>query len=98
MIEPAITGSQIVRINMSPRVIFCSKQGPLPNRGSQGPFIEIVEFAANRHSMRKPGYLDVGVLQKVSDVMGSCLAVYRRIQGKDDFDHAIVMRPRHQHI
>ena len=61
------------------------RTGALPHRGGQRAFIEIIEFAADRHAMGQPGHLDVGILQQVGDVMRGGLAVDRCIEGKDDF-------------
>src|SRR5580698_1600983 len=37
-----------------------SKQRSLPHRRGQRAFVEIVEFAADRHAMRQPRHLDAG--------------------------------------
>src|SRR5450756_2013413 len=39
------------------------EQRPLPHRGRQCSFVEIVKFAADRHAVGQPGDLHVGLLQ-----------------------------------
>src|SRR5664279_4373458 len=63
------------------------EQRPLPHRGRQRPFVEIVKLAADRHAMGQPGDLHIGLLQQVGDVMRGGLPVDRRIQRQDDFVH-----------
>src|SRR5262249_4894619 len=45
------------------------KRRALPDRCGERALIEIVELAADRHAMREPRHLHIGVVQKVGDVM-----------------------------
>src|ERR1700730_9255903 len=65
---------------MCPLIRKVSKQRPLPHRSRQRAFIEIIEFAPDRHAMGEPRHLDAGFLQQVGDVVRGGLAVDGRIQ------------------
>ena len=54
-----------------------------PKRRRQCALVEIIEFTAHRHAMRKPGDLDVETGKAVCDVVGGCLPLHRRIDGDD---------------
>src|SRR3984885_167408 len=60
------------------------EQGPLPHRSRQRAFIEIIEFAADRHAMGEPRHLDVRPLQEVGDVVRRGLVVDGGVEGEDD--------------
>src|SRR5664279_217901 len=69
-------------------VSWLSEQGTLPHRGGQRAFVEIIEFAADRHAMGEPRHLDARLLQQVGDVMRGGLAVDGGVQRQDDFGDA----------
>ena len=49
--------------------------------------IEIIEFAADRHAMRKPRHLHLGIVQQVGDVMRRGLTVDRGVERQDHLFH-----------
>src|SRR3984957_13818122 len=60
-----------------------SKWRALADRRRQRALVEIIELAADRYAVRKPGDLDLGPMQQIGDVMGSGLPIDRGIEGED---------------
>src|ERR1700677_1055220 len=56
------------------------KRRPATDCSRQRSFIEVVQFAANRHAVCQSRDLDLGVVKEVGDVVGGALPVEGRIQ------------------
>ena len=70
----------------------------LPDRRRQRALVEIVELAADRHAVREPRHLHVGVVQQVGDVVRGGLAVDRGVEREDDLLHRRIVRARDQRV
>ena len=64
-----------------------SERRALPDRRRQRALVEIVELAADRHAMREPRHLHIGVGKQVGDVMRGGLAIDRGVEREDDLRH-----------
>ena len=73
-----------------------SKRRALPDRRGQGSFIKVIEFAADRHAMRKTRDFNGMGAEQIGDVMGGRLAVDRRIDRQDHFLDGALADPRQQ--
>ncbi len=53
------------------------KRRPAAHGGRQCAFVQVIELAADRHAVREPRHLYVGLVQQIGDVMGRALAIDR---------------------
>src|SRR5215510_13927582 len=70
----------------------------LPDRRRERALVEIIEFAADRHAVRKPRHLHIGVVQQVGDVVRRGLSVDRGVERKDYRGHRRIVGARHKRV
>ena len=71
---------------------------PLPDRRRERALVEIIELAADRHAVRQPRHLHVGVVQQVGDVVRRGLPVDGGVERQDHLRHRRVVGAGHQRI
>ena len=74
------------------------KRGPAAHSCGERPLVEIVELAADRDAVGQSGYLHIGLVEKVGDVMRCALAIERSIQSEDHFLDGGIVRPLDQSV
>ena len=66
----------------------------LPDGRRERALVEIIELAADRHAVRKPRHLDIGLVQQVGDVVRRGLAVDGGVEREDHLRHRRSVRAR----
>ena len=74
------------------------KAASAADRRRERALVEIIELAADRHAVREPRHLHVGVVQQVGDVVRGGLAIDRGVEREDDLLHRRIVRARDQRI
>src|SRR5687768_5906003 len=75
-----------------------SKRRPLPDRGGEGAFVQVIELASYRHAVRKSCDLHLRAMQKIRDVMGSGLPIDGGIERENHFSDGRIVRTGHKRI
>src|SRR3974390_2020265 len=61
------------------------EQRSLLDRGGQSALVEIIELPADRHAVREPGHLNLGVLRQLGYVVRRGVAVDRGVERQNYF-------------